>query len=50
MVDRRKSRFGDERIAGLLKQVEAGTAVADICRKGGVERCAVVQVAVDVLR
>lgn len=29
----RKSRFSDEQIAMALRQAEAGTPVADICRK-----------------
>ncbi|HEX4681158.1 MAG TPA: transposase, partial [Gemmatimonadaceae bacterium] len=29
----RRSRFTEEQIAMALRQAEAGTAVADICRK-----------------
>ena len=31
----RKSKFTEEQIIGFLKQVEAGLAVAEICRNGG---------------
>jgi len=31
----RKSKFTEGQIIGFLKQTEAGTAVAEICRKGG---------------
>lgn len=31
----RKSRFTTEQIIGFLKQVEAGMAVADLCRQHG---------------
>ena len=31
----RKSKFTEDQIIGLLKQAEAGLAVAEICRKGG---------------
>jgi len=32
----RKSRFSEEQIAYALRQVEAGTAVKELCRKLGV--------------
>jgi len=31
----RKSKYTEEQIIGFLKQVEAGMAVKDLCRKGG---------------
>lgn len=31
----KKSRYSEEQIIGFLKQVEAGIAVKDVCRKGG---------------
>ena len=31
----RKSRFTTEQIIGFLKQVEAGMAMADLCRQHG---------------
>ncbi len=31
----RKSKYSEEQIIGFLKQVEAGVAVKDVCRKGG---------------
>jgi putative transposase len=31
----RKSRFSEEQIIGFLRQVEAGMAVAELCRKEG---------------
>ena len=32
----KRNRFTDEQIVGLLKEHEAGTPVADLCRKHGV--------------
>jgi putative transposase len=32
----RKSRFSEEQIIGILKQVEAGQPVADVCREVGI--------------
>jgi len=34
----RKSKFGEEQIAVALRQGEAGTPVADICRKLGISQ------------
>ena len=31
----RKSKFSEEQIIGVLKQVKAGIALSDICRSGG---------------
>jgi putative transposase len=31
----KKSRFTEEQIIGFLKEAEAGSPVADICRRGG---------------
>jgi hypothetical protein len=31
----RRSRFGDEQIIGVLKAVEWGRKVADVCREKG---------------
>ena len=32
----KRSRFSEEQIIGILKEHEAGVAVADLCRKHGV--------------
>ena len=32
----RKSRFSEEQIIALLKRVEAGQPLADVCRDGGI--------------
>ncbi len=32
----KRSRFSDEQIAYALRQAEAGTAVADVCRQLGI--------------
>lgn len=32
----KRSRFSDEQIAYVLRQVESGTAVADVCRQLGI--------------
>ncbi|HEX6144861.1 MAG TPA: transposase, partial [Geminicoccaceae bacterium] len=32
----RKSRFGEEQIIGILKEHQAGLAVAEICRRHGI--------------
>lgn len=34
----RKSKFSEEQIALALRQSEAGTAVAEICRKLGISQ------------
>ena len=32
----RKSKFSESQIAAVLKEAEAGTAVADVCRQHGI--------------
>ena len=32
----RSSRFSDEQIIGMIKEQEAGTPTADVCRKHGI--------------
>jgi putative transposase len=32
----RKSRFSEEQIIGILKRVERGQALADVCREDGI--------------
>jgi putative transposase len=32
----RRSRFSDEQIVGLLKEQEAGTPTAEVCRRHGI--------------
>ena len=32
----RSSRFTDEQIIGMIKEQEAGTSTADVCRKHGI--------------
>jgi putative transposase len=32
----RKQKFTDEQIAFMLKQVEIGASVGEVCRKGGI--------------
>jgi putative transposase len=34
----RKSRFNEEQIIAILKEVEAGTAADEVCRKHGLSR------------
>jgi putative transposase len=34
--DMRKSRFSEEQIIGILKDVDAGASIADVCRKHGI--------------
>ena len=31
-----KKRFSEEQIIGILKEAEAGTKIADLCRKHGI--------------
>lgn len=35
MTDMRKSKYTEEQIIGFLRQVEAGMALKDLCRKHG---------------
>jgi putative transposase len=35
MTEMRKSKYTEEQIIGFLRQVEAGMAVKDLCRKHG---------------
>jgi putative transposase len=35
MTGMRKSKYSEEQIIGFLKQVEAGMALKDVCRKHG---------------
>lgn len=39
----RKSRFTDSQILAILKQAEAGTTVADLCREHGMSSAAFYQ-------
>ena len=32
----KRSRFSDEQIIGILKEQEAGSATADVCRRHGI--------------
>lgn len=32
----KRSRFSDEQIIGILKEQEAGTVTADVCRRNGI--------------
>lgn len=34
----KKSRFNEEQIVGILKEVEAGISVTEVCRKHGVSQ------------
>jgi putative transposase len=36
----RKSRFTEEQIHGIVREVEAGAEVADVCRRHGVSKSA----------
>lgn len=37
----KRSRFTEEQIIGILKEHEAGVAVADLCRKHGVSNASI---------
>jgi putative transposase len=37
------SRFTEEQIVGKLREQEAGTTTADICRKHGISKCDILQ-------
>ena len=39
----KKSRFTDSQIVAILKQAEAGTLVADLCREYGMSRASFYQ-------
>ncbi len=46
----RRSRYREEQIIGILKEHQAGLPAAELCRKYGVQRRDVLQVAVQVRR